>query len=91
MSWNFRTLADLFREAGNAQFLTEGYWGLEKEAQRVTASGDLALIPHPSVFGDKLKNHAAKLRKLLDRHILRKESEFYSSVRSRSRARARRW
>lgn len=56
MDRNFMLLADLLSEADNARLLSEGNWGLEKEAQRVTDSGDLALTPHPSVFGDKLEN-----------------------------------
>lgn len=56
MDWNLMLFTDLFKKAGNAHLLSEGNWGLEKEAQRVTGSGDLALTPHPSVFGDKLEN-----------------------------------
>lgn len=56
MDWNFMMLSNLFSEADNSRFLSEGNWGLEKEMQRVTVSGNLALTPHPSVFGDKLEN-----------------------------------
>lgn len=38
------------------KLLVEGNWGVERESQRVTPEGDLALTPHPTVFGDKLKN-----------------------------------
>jgi glutamate--cysteine ligase len=34
--------------------LRAGRFGLEREALRVTPSGDLALTPHPAEFGDKL-------------------------------------
>ena len=31
-------------------------FGIEKEALRVNSSGELALTPHPEIFGDKLEN-----------------------------------
>ena len=34
----------------------EGLFGLELENQRITLTGDLALTPHPAVFGDKGSN-----------------------------------
>lgn len=34
----------------------EGLFGLEKENIRVDQAGNLALTPHPAVFGDKLKH-----------------------------------
>lgn len=36
--------------------LLNGKWGVERELQRITRNGDLALTPHPAAFGDKLKN-----------------------------------
>src|SRR5690606_32255623 len=36
------------------ELLSKGIWGIEREAQRVTPSGDLALTGHPAAFGDKL-------------------------------------
>jgi glutamate--cysteine ligase len=36
--------------------LIEGKFGVEKESQIVTSSGDLALTSHPSTFGDKTEN-----------------------------------
>lgn len=38
------------------KLLLDGKWGVERELQRVTYKGDLALTPHPEVFGDKLRN-----------------------------------
>jgi len=55
MNWSFAELAELFsKEKG--ELLVQGRWGIEREAQRVTMSGDLALTPHPSAFGNKLAN-----------------------------------
>ena len=34
----------------------EGLFGLEKENLRVDRAGNLALTPHPAVFGNKLKH-----------------------------------
>ena len=56
MSASFDEMLYLFSESGNGKLLSEGNFGLEKESQRVTPSGDLALTPHPAVFGDKLEN-----------------------------------
>lgn len=39
-------------ELGGA--LQQGTWGLERESQRITSDGQLALTEHPRVFGDKL-------------------------------------
>lgn len=36
--------------------LLHGLFGIEKENVRVTPSGELALTPHPAIFGDKAKN-----------------------------------
>lgn len=38
------------------KLLLDGRWGVERELQRVTYEGDLALTPHPLAFGDKLMN-----------------------------------
>jgi glutamate--cysteine ligase len=40
----------------NSRLLADGKWGLEKEAQRVTAAGELAMTDHPVAFGSKLSN-----------------------------------
>jgi glutamate--cysteine ligase len=40
----------------NSRLLLDGKWGLEKEAQRVTAAGELAMTEHPAAFGSKLSN-----------------------------------
>lgn len=42
--------------AKDQKLLLNGKWGIEREAQRVTPKGDLALTPHPAAFGDKLRN-----------------------------------
>ncbi len=36
--------------------LSKGLFGIEKENTRVTRSGELALTPHPQIFGDKGEN-----------------------------------
>ncbi len=38
------------------KLLLEGCWGVERELQRVTQEGNLALTSHPVVLGDKLMN-----------------------------------
>lgn len=40
----------------SGELLLDGKWGLEREAQRITPEGDLALTPHPAAFGNKLEN-----------------------------------
>lgn len=55
MIWNFEKMYTAFRES-NHELLLNGKWGVERELQRVTFNGELALTPHPAVFGDKLKN-----------------------------------
>lgn len=40
----------------HSELLLHGEFGLEKENIRVTPNGELALTPHPSIFGDKAKN-----------------------------------
>lgn len=40
----------------SAYELKQGHFGLEREALRVSANGHLAMTPHPSIFGDKLKH-----------------------------------
>ncbi len=56
MKWNFDNMLKLFMEDSNSKLLTQGLFGIEREAQRVTSSGELALTPHPEVFGDKEEN-----------------------------------
>ncbi len=41
---------------GRGELLLDGKWGLEREAQRTTLEGELALTPHPAAFGNKLEN-----------------------------------
>jgi glutamate--cysteine ligase len=56
MNWNFSEMAKLFSDADKGKLLAAGNFGIELESQRIDSSGDLALTPHPEVFGDKLQN-----------------------------------
>jgi glutamate--cysteine ligase len=49
-------LFSLFSDTRRAHLLTQGTWGLEREALRMTPAGELALTPHPAEFGDKETN-----------------------------------
>ena len=54
-NWNFSQRLDLFTR-DTSRLLLDGKWGLEKESQRVVASGELAMTDHPAAFGPKLDN-----------------------------------
>ena len=54
-NWNFSQRLDLFTR-DTSRLLLDGKWGLEKESQRVAASGELAMTDHPAAFGPKLDN-----------------------------------
>ncbi len=54
-SWSFSQRLDLFT-GDSSRLLVDGRWGLEKESQRVTTSGLLAMTDHPAAFGHKLTN-----------------------------------
>jgi glutamate--cysteine ligase len=56
MYWNFSEIITLFSKDDRSMLLAKGNFGVEKESQRITPSGDLALTPHPSIFGDKAEN-----------------------------------
>jgi glutamate--cysteine ligase len=56
MYFDLAEMTKLFTNNDKNMLLAEGNFGIELEAQRVTASGDLALTPHPPVFGDKADN-----------------------------------
>jgi glutamate--cysteine ligase len=56
MNWDFFEISRSFLEDNKGKLLIEGKFGVEKESQRVTSSGDLALTEHPSAFGDKTEN-----------------------------------
>lgn len=56
MNWDFVDMTQLFSNHTNNRLLLDGKWGLEKESQRVTPNGNLALTNHPAIFGDKLTN-----------------------------------
>jgi glutamate--cysteine ligase len=54
MDWDFTRMTQLFSNHEQSRMLLDGKWGLEKESQRITPEGDLALTNHPAVFGNKL-------------------------------------
>lgn len=56
MHWNFLLVSDLFLTNDKNSFLTHGNFGIERETQRTTKLGDLALTNHPELFGKKLEN-----------------------------------
>jgi glutamate--cysteine ligase len=56
MYLNFAGMIRLFSNEEESRMLTGGKFGLELESQRITSDGDLALTPHPSIFGDKAEN-----------------------------------
>ncbi len=56
MSWDFSEISKSFLKDNKGKLLVEGNFGLEKECQRIISTGDLALTPHPPLFGDKTKN-----------------------------------
>ena len=56
MNWDFSEISKSFLKDDKGKLLAEGNFGIEKESQRVTYSGDLALTPHPPVFGNKAEN-----------------------------------
>lgn len=55
MNWDFDSALSLFSE-DNSKLLLDGKYGIEREAQRITPSGELAITPHPAAFGNKLEN-----------------------------------
>ncbi|OEF97463.1 glutamate--cysteine ligase [Desulfuribacillus alkaliarsenatis] len=56
MHWDFSSMISIFSSDERKQSLLDGLWGIEREAQRVTSDGSLALTPHPPAFGSKLDN-----------------------------------
>lgn len=56
MNWDFSKMVSLFANYSQSKLLLDGNYGIEKESQRVTFSGYLALTEHPAVFGNKLTN-----------------------------------
>ena len=55
MDWDFEKAAGLF-SSENCQLLLDGLYGIEREAQRIAPTGEVAMTPHPAVFGNKLEN-----------------------------------
>jgi glutamate--cysteine ligase len=56
MNWDFFEISKSFIKDNKGNLLTAGQFGIEKESQRVTSSGDLALTDHPLGLGDKTEN-----------------------------------
>lgn len=56
MNLSFVDMLNLFAEEDKSRLLTKGYFGVERETQRITADGNLALTSHPVAFGDKAEN-----------------------------------
>ncbi|HYH04235.1 MAG TPA: glutamate--cysteine ligase [Bacillota bacterium] len=56
MDWNYQNLYEFFLQGGRSSLLRDGKWGLEKESQRITPRGELALTDHPAVFGNQTEN-----------------------------------
>ena len=56
MKIDFYNMMKLLSTNNNSKYLTNTKLGLEKESLRITQSGNLALTPHPSIFGDKITN-----------------------------------
>ena len=56
MNWDFLEISKSFLKDNKGSLLVEGKFGVEKESQRITSSGDLALTSHPESFGDKTEN-----------------------------------
>ncbi len=56
MNWNFNKIFSLLSEDNGFGLLLEGKWGIETEFLRVTSKGNLALTPHPHIFGKKFEN-----------------------------------
>lgn len=56
MNWEFTDMISLFSDKKMNRLLSKGLFGIEREAQRITSTGDLALTPHPAVFGNKAEN-----------------------------------
>lgn len=54
--WTFEQMIRSFADRESGKLLRAATWGLEKESQRVTPSGELAMTDHPAAFGDKLAN-----------------------------------
>ena len=56
MNWDFLEITRSFLKDNKGKLLIEGKFGVEKESQRITSSGDLALTAHPLGLGDKTGN-----------------------------------
>jgi glutamate--cysteine ligase len=56
MNWDFLEISKSFIKDNKGNLLIDGNFGIEKESQRVTSTGYLALTDHPPAFGDKTEN-----------------------------------
>jgi len=56
MEWDYAILNNVFLDDNEKRLLLDGWWGIERESQRVNPDGSLALTPHPQALGDKLTN-----------------------------------
>lgn len=54
--WNYSQMISWFKEREGKALLQKADWGIEREAQRVMPTGELALTDHPPAFGNKLTN-----------------------------------
>lgn len=52
----FESMINLFQNKQASRLLRQAKWGVEKESQRITPDGELALTDHPAAFGDKLEH-----------------------------------
>ena len=57
MNWDFLEISKSFIKDNKGNLLVEGKFGVEKESQRITSSGDLALTAHPHHLEIKQKIH----------------------------------
>ena len=56
MSLTFEEKIKLLTTGENSRFISKGLKGLEKESLRVTQSGSISKLPHPSKWGSALTN-----------------------------------
>lgn len=51
-----KTIKEIIRSHNLSLDIKKGNFGIEKESLRVKENGELAITPHPKIFGDKIKN-----------------------------------
>ncbi|WP_017473854.1 glutamate--cysteine ligase [Amphibacillus jilinensis] len=57
MDEKFTKVLSLFDHPDRKKLLLDGLWGIERETQRITADGHIALTDHPAIFGNKRMNN----------------------------------